>query len=147
MNSIVGEALQMSSAMIARTDVRTKIVFDPAKPMVSVNPAQLLQVMLNLVQNAIDSMREVADRSRILGIRTATSAGSVVEVGDTGVGLPAGDNTRLFDPLYTTKKGGMGLGLAICRRVVLMHGGTIDARSNPDFGAIFVVNLPRTGSD
>jgi two-component system, LuxR family, sensor kinase FixL len=147
MNSIVGEALQMSSAMIARTDVRTKIVFDPAKPMVSVNPAQLLQVMLNLVQNAIDSMREVADRSRILGIRTATSASSVVEVGDTGVGLPAGDNTRLFDPLYTTKKGGMGLGLAICRRVVLMHGGTIDARSNPDFGALFVVSLPRTGSD
>ena len=148
MNSIVGEALQMSSAMIARADVRTQIVFDPAKPMVSVNPAQLLQVMLNLVQNAIDSMREVADRSRILGIRTATRAGSViVEVGDTGVGLPAGDSTRLFDPLYTTKKGGMGLGLAICRRVVLMHGGTIDARSNPDFGALFVVSLPRTGSD
>jgi C4-dicarboxylate-specific signal transduction histidine kinase len=88
MNSIVGEALQMSSAMIARMDVRTEIVFDPAKPMVSVNPAQLLQVMLNLVQNAIDSMREVADRSRILGIRTATNASSViVEVGDTGLAL------------------------------------------------------------
>jgi two-component system sensor kinase FixL len=148
MNSIVGETLQMSSAMIARTDVRTEIVFDPAKPMVGVNPAQLLQVMVNLVQNAIDSMREVADRSRLLGIRTATDAGSViVEVGDTGVGLPAGDTARLFDPLYTTKKGGMGLGLSICRRVVLMHGGTIDARSNPDFGAQFVVSLPRTGSD
>jgi two-component system sensor kinase FixL len=116
--------------------------------MVSVNPAQLLQVMLNLVQNAIDSMRDVADRARILGIRTATDAGSViVEVGDTGVGLPAGNTARLFDPLYTTKKGGMGLGLAICRRVVLMHGGTIDARSNLDFGALFVVSLPRTGSD
>jgi two-component system, LuxR family, sensor kinase FixL len=148
MNSIAGEALQISSAMIARMDVRTEIVFDPAKPMVSVNPAQLLQVMLNLVQNAIDSMREVADRSRILGIRTATDAGSViVEVGDTGVGLPAGDAGRLFDPLYTTKKGGMGLGLAICRRIVLMHGGSIDARSNRDFGAIFVVSLPQTGSD
>jgi two-component system, LuxR family, sensor kinase FixL len=148
MNSIVGEALQMSSAIIARSDVRTEIVFDPAKPIVSVNPAQLLQVMLNLVQNAIDSMREVADRSRILGIRTATGGGSViVEVADTGVGLPAGGSARLFDPLYTTKKGGMGLGLAICRRVVLMHGGTIDARSNPDFGALFAVSLPRTRSD
>jgi signal transduction histidine kinase len=116
--------------------------------MVSVNPAQLLQVMLNLVQNAIDSMREVADRSRILGIRTATDGGSViVEVADTGMGLPAGGAGRLFDPLYTTKKGGMGLGLAICRRVVLMHGGTIDARSNSDFGALFAVSLPRTRSD
>lgn len=147
MNSIVGEALQMSSAMIARTDVRTQIAFDPAKPMVSVNPTQLLQVMLNLVQNAVDSMREVLDRSRILSVRTVTDAGSViVEVGDTGVGLPDGDTARLFDPLYTTKKGGMGLGLAICRRVVLMHGGTIDARSNPDCGALFLVSLPRTGS-
>jgi two-component system, LuxR family, sensor kinase FixL len=148
MNSIVGEALQMSSAVIARSDVRTAIVFDPAKPMVSVNPAQLVQVMLNLVQNAIDSMREVTDRARILGVRTATDGVSViVEVSDSGVGLPAGDAARLFDPLYTTKKGGMGLGLAICRRVVLLHGGTIDARSNPDFGALFVISLPRTGSD
>jgi two-component system sensor kinase FixL len=148
MNSIVGEALQMSSAVIARSDVRTAIVFDPAKPMVSVNPAQLVQVMLNLVQNAVDSMREVTDRARILGIRTATDRVSViVEVSDSGVGLPAGDAARLFDPLYTTKKGGMGLGLAICRRAVLMHGGTIEARSNPDFGALFAVSLPRTGSD
>ena len=148
MNSIVGEALQLSSAIIARSDVRTEIVFDPAKPIVSVNPAQLLQVMLNLVQNAIDSMREVTDRARILGVRTATDGVSViVEVSDSGVGLPAGGTARLFDPLYTTKKGGMGLGLAICRRVVLLHGGTIDARSNPDFGALFVISLPRTGSD
>jgi two-component system, LuxR family, sensor kinase FixL len=107
-----------------------------------------VQVMLNLVQNAIDSMREVTDRARILGVRTATDGVSViVEVSDSGVGLPAGDAARLFDPLYTTKKGGMGLGLAICRRVVLLHGGTIDARSNPDFGALFVISLPRTGSD
>jgi C4-dicarboxylate-specific signal transduction histidine kinase len=148
MNSIVGEALQMSSAMIARSDVRTEIVFDPAKPMVSVNPAQLLQVMLNLVQNAIDSMSEVVDRARVLGIRTAADRGSVVvEVGDTGVGLPTSGAARLFDPLYTTKKGGMGLGLAICRRVVMLHGGTINALSNPDFGALFVVSLPRTQSD
>jgi signal transduction histidine kinase len=90
----------------------------------------------------------VTDRARILGVRTATDGVSViVEVSDSGVGLPAGDAARLFDPLYTTKKGGMGLGLAICRRVVLMHGGTIDARSNPDFGALFAVSLPRTGSD
>ena len=52
MNSIVGEAVQMSSPVIARSEVRTEIVFDPAKPMVSANPAQLLQVMLNLLQNA-----------------------------------------------------------------------------------------------
>ena len=148
MNSIVGEALQMSSATIARSDVRTEILFDPAKPMVSVNPAQLLQVMLNLVQNAIDSMREVVDRARVLSIRTAADGGAViVEVSDTGVGLPTSGTARLFDPLYTTKKGGMGLGLAICRRVVMLHGGTIDARSNPGFGALFVISLPRTNSD
>jgi two-component system, LuxR family, sensor kinase FixL len=145
MNSIVGEALQMSSAMIARLDIRTDVAFDPDRPMVSVSPAQFLQVILNLVHNAIDSMREVADRPRILSVRTAADASSVVvEVGDTGVGLPTGDTSRLFNPLFTTKKSGMGLGLSICRRVVLAHGGTIAARSNPECGATFAISVPRS---
>ena len=145
MNSIVGEALQMSSAMMFRLDVRTDIVFDPDRPMVSVNPAQFLQVILNLVHNAIDSMREVSNRPRTLHVRTGIDAGTViVEIGDTGIGLPNGDTSRLFNPLYTTKKGGMGLGLSICRRVVLAHGGTIAARSNPEFGATFTISLPRS---
>jgi two-component system, LuxR family, sensor kinase FixL len=143
-NAVVGEALQMSSAAIGRYDIQTRIAFDPERPMVNGNPAQLLQVMLNLVHNAIDSMKEVADRPRMLAARTATDGGVVVvEIEDAGVGLPAGDPDRLFDPLYTTKKGGMGLGLSICRRVVLLHGGLITARSNSRNGATFSIRLPR----
>jgi two-component system, LuxR family, sensor kinase FixL len=145
-NAVVGEALQMSSAAVARYDIQTMISFDATRPMVNGNPAQLLQVMLNLVHNAVDSMKEVADRPRTLAARTATDVDFVVaEIEDAGVGLPAGDPNRLFDPLYTTKKGGMGLGLSICRRVVALHGGTITARSNPGYGATFIVRLPRSG--
>lgn len=144
MNSILGEALQMSSAVLGRSDIRTDTAFDPNRPVVCVNPAQLLQVMLNLIHNAVDSMREVSDRQRILSTRTRTDGGLVVvEIADNGVGLPGGDTGHLFDPLYTTKTGGMGLGLSICRRVVLAYGGTIAARPNAEFGATFVVSLPR----
>lgn len=146
LNSIVGEALQMSVASLGRFDIRTEIAFDPERPMVSVNPAQLLQVMLNLINNAVDSMREIAERPRVLSIRTTTDSDmAVAEVGDTGVGLPA-DAGRVFDPLFTTKKDGMGLGLSICRRVVLAHGGTIAARSNPEFGATLILCLPKAVS-
>ncbi|MET4220770.1 C4-dicarboxylate-specific signal transduction histidine kinase [Bradyrhizobium sp. LB7.2] len=104
----------------------------------------LLQVMLNIIRNAIDSLLQVSDRQRTLSLRTFSSSGSVVvELEDNGVSLPQDPAADLFDPLYTTKKGGMGLGLALCRRVMIAHGGSIQARPNPVYGATIVVSLPR----
>jgi two-component system, LuxR family, sensor kinase FixL len=144
LNTVVDEALQISRPQIGRADVKMQIFFDPSRPIVKVNTALLLQVMLNLIQNAIDSMWQVQDRQRALNVRTIAGSDSVVaEFEDNGVGLPKGTAVQLFDPLYTTKKGGMGLGLAICRRVITAHGGTIAARSNPSCGATFAVILPQ----
>jgi two-component system, LuxR family, sensor kinase FixL len=143
LNSVVEEALQISEPQIGRAGVKTQIFFDEARPIVKVNTALLLQVMLNLIQNAIDSMCEVQDRQRTLSVRTLVESGSVLaEFKDNGVGLPEGAAADLFDPLYTTKLGGMGLGLAICRRIVTAHGGTIAAIPNPTCGATFAVTLP-----
>jgi two-component system, LuxR family, sensor kinase FixL len=144
LNSIVDEALQIAGPQVAGADVKMEISFDPNRPIVRVNPALLLQVMLNLIQNAIDSMCDVQDRQRTLRVRTLAGSDSVlVEFEDNGIGLPDGTALRLFDPMYTTKKGGMGLGLAICRRVVTAHRGTIAARSNPSCGTTFTVILPQ----
>jgi two-component system, LuxR family, sensor kinase FixL len=150
LNSTISEALQIAELQIAAADVKVEIFFDPNRPFVRVNAALLLQVMLNLIHNAIESMCEVQDRQRILSVRTFAGPESArAEFEDNGSGLPAGVAERLFDPMYTTKKNGMGLGLAICRRVVTAHGGTIAASSNPSCGATFAVSLPRacpTGS-
>ena len=144
LNSIVDEALRISKPQLALAEVTTKICLDPARPVAKANMDLLLQVMLNLIQNAIESVLEVSDRRRTLSLRTFTSSESVVvEFEDNGVGLPKGPAENLFDPLYTTKKGGMGLGLALCRRVMVAHGGSIQARPNPVYGSTFAVSLPR----
>jgi len=143
LNCVVDEALQISKPQIDRAGVKTEIRFDANRPIAKVNTALLLQVILNLIQNAIDSMCEVPDRERTLSVRTlAASDSAVAEFEDSGLGLPDGPAAQLFHPLYTTKKSGMGLGLALCRRVIIAHGGSIDARSNSSYGATFVVSLP-----
>jgi len=143
LNAIVGEALALSEPQIALAEIATNISFDPDRPVTKANRDLLLQVMLNIIQNAIDSLLDVTDRQRTLSIRTFTSSNSVVlEIEDNGVGLPDGP-TDIFAPLYTTKKDGMGLGLALCRRVMVAHGGAIQVRRNSDLGATMVVTLPR----
>lgn len=144
LNCVVDEALQISKPQIGRAGVKMEICFDPNRPIAKVNTALLLQVMLNLIQNAIDSMCEVPDRQRTLSVRTlAGSDSAVAEFEDNGLGLPDGPAAQLFHPLYTTKKSGMGLGLALCRRVIIAHGGSIHARSNASCGATFAISLPR----
>jgi C4-dicarboxylate-specific signal transduction histidine kinase len=146
LNFVVENALRVSGSQISLADVRMEVCLDPNKPAAKINSDLLLHVMLNLIQNAVDSMCEVPDRRRTLSVRTFSALDSVVaEFEDNGLGLPEGPAANLFDPLYTTKNGGMGLGLALCRHVVIAHGGSIHARSNPSYGATFGVTLPLVG--
>jgi two-component system, LuxR family, sensor kinase FixL len=104
---------------------------------------QLQQVLLNLVLNAADAMSEAAPHQRTLSIRTGTTAASVsVCVVDNGPGIAADDLEHVFDAFWTTKKGGMGMGLALCQSIVAAHRGTITAANNADGGATFCVTLP-----
>ena len=104
---------------------------------------QLQQVLLNLVLNAVDAMSETVKQRRTLAIRTsATAAGVSVCVVDNGPGIAADDVEHVFDAFWTTKKGGMGMGLALCQSIVTAHRGTITAVNNADGGATFCVTLP-----
>jgi two-component system, LuxR family, sensor kinase FixL len=142
-NAIAAEALRMSGPLISRVDAQVEAAFDPAQPIVHCDSTQMLQVMLNLVRNAVDSLREVDGRDRRLLIRTFVDRGCVLaEIEDNGVGIAPEVAERLFNPLYTTKKDGMGLGLSICRRIMTAHHGAIAARPNPVFGATFTITLP-----
>jgi len=144
LNALIAEAVQVSRPLIGRAEVQTELSFDSTHPIVRCEPSQMLQVLLNLIRNALDSLRETSGRQRCLVIRTFEQSGSVTaEVEDNGVGISREVAERLFNPLYTTKKDGMGLGLSICRRVMASHCGTISARPGTPFGAIFAIRLPQ----
>ena len=97
------------------------------------------------MMNAMDAMAEMPPSRRYVTIRSEVRATDVeVSVRDTGTGLPAPVNGTLFTPFVTTKSHGLGIGLTIVRTIVDAHGGTIDARNNPEGGAIFSVTLPRS---
>ena len=100
----------------------------------------LRQVLVNLVVNAMDAMAEMLPASRRVTIPTEVRPDDVaVSVPDTGTGLPPQLNGKLFAPFVTTKAEGLGIGLTIARTIVDAHGGTIDARNNPEGGATFTV--------
>jgi signal transduction histidine kinase len=105
---------------------------------------QLQQVALNLVLNGMDAMRESGPDDRTLVLRTAVADAETVrvEVKDSGPGISESDMGKIFQTFYTTKPDGMGIGLAITRSIVDVHGGRLEAHNNPDGGATFSFTLP-----
>jgi signal transduction histidine kinase len=111
-------------------------------PVFTGDTVQLQQVIMNLVMNAIEAMHTAA--TRVLRIKSETNASSTIRlsVEDTGSGIGSSDIDRVFNPMFSTKSAGLGMGLAICRTIVENHGGRIWAQSRPGGGAIFRIELP-----
>jgi signal transduction histidine kinase len=126
--------------------VATSVDLAPELPPIMANKAQLQEVIINLVHNAIEAMDLVADDHRMLKFGTQLSADDTITitVEDTGPGFDAEKSDALFDAFVTTKPQGMGLGLAICQMIVEHHGGQLSASSASPRGAIFRITLPRT---
>ena len=143
---LIGEAAQLLDRELARHAVSLRAERAPDLPRVSGDRLQLQQVIINLMVNAIQAMAVTADRARILTLRTARQEdGQVrVDVIDTGDGLGPEAQERVFQPFYTTKVDGMGMGLAICRSTVEAHGGRLWI-SDAGPGAAFHVLLPPEG--
>lgn len=115
---------------------------------VQVNAARvaLQQLLVNLLVNAIEAMVENASTRLLTLALTVEGRNAVIAVSDTGCGIAKQAAPHLFDAFYTTKEGGTGMGLAICRRIVTDHAGSLEAISLPGGGARFVVRLPRLGA-
>ena len=119
-----------------------RVVHVPSNlPRVRGNQNQLQEVILNLILNACQAMGEQGGRLEIRAF-TSNSAFVQVQVADTGPGIPAGKLRQVFDPFYTTKATGTGLGLFVSQRIVKAHGGTIDVSSTEGKGACFTIALP-----
>jgi signal transduction histidine kinase/integral membrane sensor domain MASE1 len=145
LNALVREVARLvhSDALIRRTAV--KLDLDPATPIVRADRVQIQQVVLNFVLNALEATAECGVGHRTVIVRTQKGARDVqLAVEDEGNGL-GNSASRVFEPFYTTKPAGMGMGLSIARSIVVAHGGTISATNNPVRGATFSFTLPLAG--
>lgn len=143
-NPIVRAAVTLIEPELRRAGISTKLEFAEEPPAVDADPIQIEQILINLLQNAVDAMAAVSPSRRDLLVRTArTAAGWVgISVADTGRAVAPDLLGRIFESFFTTKPDGIGLGLAICRSIVESHGGQISAVRNPDCGMTFEFVLP-----
>lgn len=148
-NVLVNELTELIQLDAKTHDVQYKPDLAARLPQVEVDRAQVQQVILNLVRNAIEALAETTSTPRQVTVRTQELADRTVEitVSDNGPGVAQSIAPRLFDPFCTTKTHGTGLGLAISRTIIKSHQGSLDYRPNTPRGACFTVRLPLTGQD
>ena len=149
LNETVREVLVLVGDEAKRKSVIIRTQFADDLSSVSGDRVQLQQVVLNLVMNAIEAMSGVAERPRELIITTRNIAGDEVEatVEDSGMGLAPDRMAKIFEPFYTTKPGGMGMGLSISRSILQAHGGRLWATPKTSPGAVFHFTLPKYGEE
>ncbi len=143
-NDLVAEVTELLHGEMVLQNVRLALDLSPTPLWVHGDRIQLQQVLLNMLMNALDAMKDAASGERTLKVGTLPSAGRFVRtvVADSGIGVPAESIDRIFDRFMTTKPHGMGLGLAICRSIVEAHGGQVGVQNNPNRGATFWFDLP-----
>ena len=144
MSELVGQVARLVAADAVLRGVVIELELAPDLPPVAADRVQLQQVVMNLILNGLDAMRDSAVGGRILLLRTAREGeGSVaVTVEDSGAGIASTELGQVFDAFYTTKANGLGMGLAIVKSIVEAHGGRVEARNNPTGGATFSFALP-----
>ena len=142
--ALIREVRALARHQLARHRIKVDYQIATQLPSITANRTQLQQVLSNLVNNAVEAMRSVSERKRILqlGAEITDSSYLTITVADTGSGLDRELADRLFEPFYTTKSEGMGLGLSICRTIVESHGGTLSAAPRHPHGAVFTIILP-----
>jgi PAS domain S-box-containing protein len=145
LNEATREVLALSLRELQRSQVILQPELAADLPAVAGDRVQLQQVILNLLLNASDAMSDVDDRPRQLAIRTARDEGDRVRlsVQDSGVGLEPQFMDKLFEAFYTTKSGGMGIGLSVSRSIIESHNGRLWATPNDGPGATFSFSIPR----
>lgn len=143
-NAIILEVIELLRGELRSERVQIVTDLAPDLPMMSASKSQLQQVILNLVTNAVEAMRPITDRARVLKVSSTFVSGQsvLIDVADSGMGIEPKNIEGLFDAFYTTKPHGTGMGLAICRSIVEAHGGRLSAAPNEPHGAVFRFTLP-----
>lgn len=141
-NALVREALDLEALELRKHRIQVQVDLQDGLPQVRANPVQLRQVALNLINNAVDAMATQVGQN-VLQVRSEFLDGSIVKVSiaDTGPGIGSTEGDQVFNPLFTTKSEGMGMGLSICRSIIAAHNGRLWFSANSPRGAVFEFTL------
>lgn len=144
LHGLIRQTLGLLDGDCRSLGIHTLLDFDAAGPQAMADPLEVQQVLLNLMRNAIDAMSASAGSNHQLCVSTATVDGGrriAITVADNGPGIAHADLPRIFESWYTTKRNGLGLGLAVCRTIVESHGGSLTVQRNGADGAAFRFDL------
>ena len=143
-NRLINDTLEIIKSEVIMRKVSIKIESDKTLPPVIGDPIQLQQVILNLVMNASEAMANLEFNSRkvTIALEREDEKNVKIAIQDCGIGIAENKIDRLFEPFYTTKRDGLGMGLSISRSIIETHGGQLWAQNNPDGGATFYLTLP-----
>ena len=143
-NEAIREVIELTRREAVKTGVSVEMHLAEGLPLIHGDRVQLQQVILNLTVNAIEAMSgvDVGARDLLIGTGKVEPDGVLVAVRDTGSGLAPATFERLFEAFYTTKPGGLGMGLSICRSIIEAHGGRLWAEANEPRGAVFQFLTP-----
>ncbi len=143
-NSIINDVIGLLNSEIVLRKASVALDLHPIAPVVHGDSIQIQQVLINLLTNALDAVDDESVKTRkiIISTKSENSNHTMVSISDSGSGIPTDRIQAIFEPFYTTKSKGIGLGLVICKSIIEAHGGTIWVDNNPGGGAIFSFTLP-----
>jgi nitrogen-specific signal transduction histidine kinase len=142
-HQIIDEAISWFSDRLKVHDIQIDREYHKLPIIICCYKKQMLQVFINLISNALDAMEDQGDNERILSVKTEKYGTlAKIYVKDTGCGIPMENKDKIFEPFFTTKKSGIGLGLPLCQKIVLEHGGTIHVSSQTGKATTMTVELP-----
>lgn len=141
-NQPIEEAINLSSVALRKGGIEIEKALEENLPQCYADPTLITQVLLNLITNAADAIKSV-DGTKKIEITSSGEKGYIfVRVSDSGPGVPQNLRGKIFDPFYTTKDGGTGIGLSLSNRIIADHGGSLDVGESRLGGAEFVIGIP-----
>lgn len=143
-NQLIRQVAEVLEGELRKQPASLELQLDPRAPKVMGDRVQLQQVILNLLMNGIEAMDGVTDRERVLRLKSEMreNEGVCIIVEDSGIGIPESEINRIFEPFFSTKPNGMGMGLTICRSIVEMHNGRLWVTPRVPHGSVFYCLLP-----
>jgi signal transduction histidine kinase len=141
LKNVIAEVCDLIVEEATRRETRIVIDVEPNLPLVAIDRVQIQQVLSNLIRNAIDAMDGIVG-DKVVRVRVNCRADDMVQIAVSDMGPGVAFPDRVFQPFFSTKEQGMGMGLSICRTIVEAHGGNLWVDANTSQGAIFVFSLP-----